>query len=273
MLDFRIKKNLFQAKTYREFIKLVIDQCGNERGYKKKLADSASCQPAYFSQVMAGLAELTPEQADGLCIFWDLNELESEYFFNLVLINRAGTLALRRRLEIKLLNIKNSWEKETLSFGKSTIKEVDRSNLYYSSWLNSAIHLLITIPGMQTVDALVRHLHKSQEEIYASIKELELAGLLEITENGLKARQTQIHAPQKNFYAELHNKNWRVKALDIQMPHHQSLVRYTSIHSLSKADQQKIRNLINELIQKSRLIIDSSNEECASCLTIDFFSI
>jgi len=267
-----IRRQLFEIKDYREFVKSVLDEEGQARGYRKQIADKIGCQPAYFSHVMTERAELTPEHAEKLCGFWELTDLESEYFFNLVLVGRAGTASLRERLEARLYEIKDLWESQSETFGKPSLSEHDQANLYYSHWLNSAIHLLLTVPGFQTVDALAKHLRKTPEEITHSLSQLEGAGLVKKTPTGWTPGRVQIHAAQKEFFAEIHHKNWRAQALEVKFGLFSSAMRYTSIHSLSKVDYVKIQDLTSELVQKSRQIIESSPEEMAAALVIDYFS-
>ncbi|MGZ3712233.1 MAG: hypothetical protein ACXVBE_10770, partial [Bdellovibrionota bacterium] len=45
---------LLAAKDYRSFLRLVVAEEGKERGYRKRLADQAGCQPAYLSQILSG---------------------------------------------------------------------------------------------------------------------------------------------------------------------------------------------------------------------------
>jgi len=82
---------LLAAKDYRSFLLSVVEDPEKTRGYRKRLADEAGCQPSYLSQMLKGSVELTLEQAERLCGFWKLDELEAEIFLNLVLMGRAGS--------------------------------------------------------------------------------------------------------------------------------------------------------------------------------------
>ncbi len=273
MISKDIKLQLFKCRAYIEFLRHVLKESESIRGYKKRLAESAGCQPAYLSQVIGGHTHLTPEQAERLCVFWDFSRLESDYFFNLVLLGRAGTLALQHRLKTKLDEIRETWQLETQSFGKKNLTEPERAALYYSHWLHSAIHLLLTIPGLQTAQALATHLHRNEKEVLSLLESLQRAGLVEVRGENWRSTHVQIHAPQNDFFAEIHHKNWRSQALEVRNSNKDSLVRYTSVHSISMVDAQKIKNLIDHLIEDSRRIIEPSPEELGACLLIDYFSI
>ena len=181
-----LKAQLFEERDYREFIRKLVKEMSSIKGYKSLLATQAGCQPAYFSQVMAEKAELTPEQAEKLCGFWGLNDLESEFFFHLVLLGRAGTVSLRKRLEKKLSELRKVWKTERSTFGKKPVQESAKSMIYYSHWLHSAVHLLLTIPSLQNQTSLAKHLNLSEEKVIKILKKLEIAGLVEKNEYGCR---------------------------------------------------------------------------------------
>lgn len=266
-----LKTKLFDERDYRHFLKLVLADQASTFGYKSLLSEHAGCQPAYFSQVMAEKAELTPEHAERLCSFWGLNDPETDYFFHLVLLGRAGSISLRKRLEKKLAEIRKDWKTEKATFGKKSVEGPSKSMIYYSHWMHSAVHLLLTIPALQNEKALAKHLKKSEPEILSVLKKLEQAGLVEKDGNIWRALQVQIHAAEEDFFAEVHHKNWRAQALEVRNENTQDVIRYTSVHSLSKNDFIKIQGMIAEMIQNSRLTIEASPEEMGACLLIDYF--
>ena len=60
--------------------------CG---GYQRQLSEAAGCHTSYLSQVLADKAQLTPDHAAGLAVFWQWNETASEYFLTMVQLERA----------------------------------------------------------------------------------------------------------------------------------------------------------------------------------------
>jgi uncharacterized protein (TIGR02147 family) len=273
MLPIPLQRLLFTSSHYRDFLLGMIRELGKERGYKKKLADCAGCQPAYFSQVLAGDADLTPEHAEKLGQFWDLGELESDCFFTLVLFGRAGTASLRQRLERKLEGYRREWKSRKTASGEESLDEPDRAALYYSHWLYSAVHTLLSVPAYRTVEALARHLHRPKEEIAEVLADLERIGLVMSTEHGFAPTQARIHAESQSAHAEGHHKNWRTHALDAGRAGRRNYVRYTSVHTLSKADAIKVKDLVEQLIRESRKLIAPSPEETGACLVIDYFPV
>lgn len=273
MLPIPLQRQLFSTKNYRTFIRKMIESQEGKRGYKKRLADCAGCQAAYLSQVLAEKAELTPEQAERLCQFWALSQLESEYFFQLVNLARAGTASLRERISLRLLEVKSEWQNKNSSFEKASVSEPDSAALYYCHWLHSAIHVLVTVPALATAAALAKHLQQSESVVKEALEDLRRIGLVVETEGRWRTTQGQIHAAQKDFFAELHHKNWRLKALEPRKGGKKIGIRYTSVHTISEADFLKLRDLLDEAIRNSRKLIEPSPEETGACLVIDYFPL
>lgn len=265
---------LIQAKDYRAFLKAIVAEEGKERGYRKLLATQAGCQPAYLSQILSGNVELTPEQADRLCAFWAFPELEAEIFLTLVHQGRAGSPSLRARLGAKLQALKDQWRKQDATFQQPELSASDRALLYYSRWTYTAVHVLLTIPGLRTPEALAKHLALSKTEIIDALERLEQIGLV-AKESGNKwtVKQMSLHAPQGAAAADIHHRNWRVEALGIAEAGAKTAVRYTSVHTLSEADLKKVRGILDQAIRATRDVITPSPEEKGACLLIDYFEL
>lgn len=264
---------LVAAKDYRAFLRSVVAEEGKERGYKKRLADQAGCQPAYLSQILAGNVELTPEQADRLCAFWQLPELESEIFLSLVDQGRAGSPGLRARLEAKLQSLKEQWRKQDATFQQPELSASDRALLYYSRWTYTAVHVLLSIPGLRTAEALAKHLSLSKTEIMDALERLEQIGLVAKEAGKWQIKQMNLHAPQGAAAADIHHRNWRVEALGLAEAGAKTAVRYTSVHTLSEGDLKKVREILDQAIRATRDVITPSPEEKGACLLIDYFEL
>jgi uncharacterized protein (TIGR02147 family) len=268
-----LMNRLLGAKDYRTFLRQVVSEEGKERGYRKRLADEAGCQPAYLSQILAGRVELTPEQADRLARFWGLAELEGEIFLTLVSLGRAGSPGLRERLGARLESLKAEWQEHDASFEQPELSVSDRALLYYSHWAYTAVHVLLTVPKLRTAEALAKHLRMEVGEISDALERLEQIGLAEKQGGKWKATQATLHAPQGAAAAEVHHRNWRVKALDLSESDHRTSVRYTSVHTLSVEDRAKVKEILDQAIRATRRTIEPSPEELGACLIVDYFEL
>jgi hypothetical protein len=54
---------------------------------------------------------------------------------------------------------------------------------------------------------------------------------------------------------------------------HKEDIFYSGVFAMSKADTEKIRELILNFIKEKGKILDPSNEEMASVLNLDFFTL
>lgn len=271
MLSPPLQRLLFGCEDYRDFLRSMISQNALHRGYQTRLAQSAGCQAAYLSHVLSGRAEFTPEHAEKLISFWDLGDEEGEYFFQLVHLARAGTPGLKQRIRNRLSEVKAKWQKKIVKHNKPELDEEDRARLYYKSWRHSAVHILSSISKLNTIDALANALKLPKKEIEEVIEDLQKIGMITKTTQGWKPTQASIHAEQSSYYAETHHKNWRSQAYEARRGPNN--FRFTMVQSLSRKDQGKICDLIEELVQNSNRIIERSAEETGSCLIIDYFDI
>lgn len=273
MLSPSFQKQLFASNDYVKFLRAMIEHQKKERGYRKQLAECAGCQQAYLSHVLSGNAQLTPEHAEALCRFWDLRPLESEFFFQLVQFKRAGTPALRERFGKRLAEIRAEWEKESDTYSKPNAGDIDRASVCYRTWKHSAVHILLTVPQMQKPQNLAKALQLDGEEVLEILNDLASAGLALATESGWQSTQAQIHTTQKDFFAEVHHRNWRLRALEARRHSSHKQIRYTMLHTLSSADYAKVCELIEQLIQDSRAVIEPSREELGACMILDYFPL
>lgn len=261
-----VKNQLMRSMDYVAFLAQALE----ERGEKGQLAEVAGCQPAYLSQVLAGRAHLTPEHAERISTHWDLDALESEYFFNLVLLARAGTASLRARLTAKLKDLRREWSRRGETFAKPSLSAADRALIYYSDWLVSAVHMLLTMPRVKTAEAVAERLDVEPARVLTACHQLEKIGLITAVDKGWRVTDASVHAPDPSVESEMHHRNWRLHSL--QHSEHRS-VRYTSVHTLSLADFQKITDVLDAAIQRTREIIEPSREDVAACLIMDYFRL
>jgi uncharacterized protein (TIGR02147 family) len=257
---------------YRKFVRDKIASHQDERGYQGKLAAAARCQKSYFSQVLKGDANLSLDQAMGLVEFWGLNELESEYFIELVTLARSHYPPLVRMVKERLRGMVERHERDSKSTGASEIV-VDNDWLYYSQWYWSAIHILVGIPRFQNVSMISRCLNLDEGLVEQALQSLKQQGLVEQSGARWNTKPGHRHLSSSSPLNAMNNANWRERAvLDSQRLRPDSL-HYTSVQSHSRKDVEAIRQVFLEAIAKSRAIVrPSANEEMTS-LCVDFFRV
>lgn len=85
---------VYEFKDYRKFLIQALGGESKRTGQRGALAEHLGCQSAYLSQVLKGVANFNLEQAFKVNQFFGHDPQASEYFLNLVQLERAGTRQL-----------------------------------------------------------------------------------------------------------------------------------------------------------------------------------
>lgn len=118
------------------------------------------------------------KQALRLGKFWGFGGREARYFVDLVNRERAGTKELQEFYQSSLARLKEEQEVLSKRFEQEDVVG-DRQSIYYSSWIYSAIHILITIEKYQTPDAISGRLAIPLSMVQEVIKRLKGMGIVE----------------------------------------------------------------------------------------------
>lgn len=243
----------------------------SNRGIITDLARACGSQKSYFSQVAKGKLPMTLEQAIALCDFWEFNAQEREYFVALVGLNRAGTPKLQRYYQSKLAALKGEWTNLKNHFDVQD--KFEPPIRYYSSWIYSAVHILISIPRYRTEQTIATRLDVPTTVVSEVLKWLSENGFA--TKQGSEWRITpkDIHLPRDSVMTIPNHTNWRQKALACMQLDFQKHLHYTSVFTLSVEDLHLVREQIQQLIVKTRKQITKSEEEVMACFCCDFFEV
>lgn len=262
--------NILSFNSYRDVLIEKIRENKAIYGYKARLAEAALCQRPYLSQVLATRAHLTPEQALRLCTYWHLNAQETRYFMALVNRDRSGSAELRDYHDHTLKQLRA--ESETLSkrYSQDDLP-TDEQAVYYSSWLYSALHMLISVPEYQTPSRLTGRLGVPLKSVSLGLSQLAALGLAKESQGRWTATKKVVHVSNKSLFNVLNHSNWRHRAVLDAAQCSPGSIHYTAIYSLSLKDKARLKNLLLELIDKSRAIVEPSKEEDVVCMAFDFF--
>lgn len=148
--------DLFTSSDYKAYLSKLVE--GSSWGTISRLADAAGCQRSYFSKVLKGSIHLTTDHASGLCDYLKFSNEEADYFMALVELGRAATPAYRRRIHSKLKMLRDEHENLTMRLKRPAARLGEKEMLYYSAWYYSAIHILVSIPEFQSVEAIAKRL-------------------------------------------------------------------------------------------------------------------
>jgi uncharacterized protein (TIGR02147 family) len=266
-------KSIFDFSDYRRYIEAKIEAQAISRGYRSRLSEVAGCQPAYFSQVLAGKSNMTSDQASNLSDYWEFNEHEADYFLALVDFERAASPSLKRRLKGKLKRLRDEFYQDFATYRQPSVEERSAAELYYSTWLFSAIHVLLSVVQFQTASALSAQLGVAEAEIQTLLKSMLEQGLTQEQSGSWRPVHKHLHATTSSMFSSLHHRNWRLRAIDTLAPKKPANLHYTGVYSLSESDFLKLKESLLETIDATRALVEPSREEAGACLLIDWFKV
>jgi uncharacterized protein (TIGR02147 family) len=265
--------NPLNYSDYKVFLRAYIADSKGSRGASSAMADAAGCNRSYFSQVLNSHVHLTPEQALPLAQFMNLPPARERYFCLLVDHARAGTKKLRERIEKDLAAIRTEEETLDLRFKTKKLEPGERELFYYSSWIYAAAHVLTSVPAFQTEEALAQRIGLPLHQVQYVLAELEKYQLVQRKGPRWVLREGDLHVGRGSLLNSVNHSNWRNQAvLDSQKPGTES-VHYTSVASMSLEDFKRLKAMVLQFIDESRVIVAASPEEDVVCTTIDFFRL
>jgi uncharacterized protein (TIGR02147 family) len=262
-------KSLFEYRDYRTYLHDRVEE--RSRGERSRLAEHLRCHLTYVSLVLSGSAQLSPEQAQSVNKYYGHSEEESDYFINLVLYARAGSPELESYYSKKIENMleQRLILKNRLQY-KKTLTLVDQAT-YYSSWHYTAVHFALTIPHLQTRDAISKYLGLAPAVVGEALEFLVSSGLAREEKGTFKTGTTSIHLGNDSPMLSKHHANWKIKALrSLDLPASEDF-HYTSVVTFSKKDLLKIKSLLVSAIEQIRPIVRESPEEELYCYSMDLF--
>ena len=265
--------DIFNFDDYRAFIKAYVDSSPDSWGLWAKLALAAGCQATYLSQAMRGKVQLTAEHIHGLAKYWNMSEAETDFFLLQLEFARAGTEELRDYYLKKIKKIRRERDDLSKRFQKERVAPGEKETLYYSAWYWSALHVMTTVPELQTAQAMATRLFLPVKFVESCLHKLEEQGFVKKEGKLWKLGTADVHIPKDSLMVGIHHNNWRAKAVaDSNQPDTEG-VHFTGVYSLSRSDYQHLKEKVLDLVEHSRRVIAPSKEEEVICFTCDFFKI
>lgn len=265
--------NIFECRDYKDFLRAQIKANKERRGYRSELAEAAGCQLSFLSQVLHSHVHLTPDHAAGLASFWRFDLNEQDYFLELVGFARAGSKSLKAILLKRLEMIRTRHENLAKRYQKKDPINPEHQALYYSSWHLAAVHVLLTIPTFNTVDVIAKRLGLSPVVIQEALEQLAKIGLAKKQGMRWQPTQSDIHLPNESALTSMNHSNWRSRAVLDSYRRESGSVHYTAVHSLSKSDVEKIKEMVLVFLDQTRAVVRPSKEEELACLVLDWFIV
>ena len=266
-------KSLFEFEDYRKYLSDYLRRLPNKgHGYLKKIAGTLKVHPSLLTQILKGNKNFTPEQALSLAGFLGMNEVEEDYFLELVNLERSGTAALRTKIRNRLqkLRVRAAKVKERLPEVRE-LSDADKA-VFYSNWYYSAIRLLSSIPEYQAIEKMVNSIPIPRERVMATTQFLLETGLCtRSSSEQIIMGPARTYVPADSPLVSRHHSNWRLRAIERSPGIGEKELMLTSPMTVSKKDAARIREMLLQTFQSIGKILDDTEPEQLACLNIDWF--
>lgn len=266
---------IYEYTDYRSYLtELLGSQPKKGHGVRSLWANAMSCQVAYVSHILNGHYDMSLEQAEGLSRYLALNKDETEFFLLLVQKSRAGTQALKQFYKGLIQEkVKAREQIRNRMQIKATLNEADQA-LYYSSWLYSAVHILLTIPSYQTQPELIAEYFNQELSLIRKVLDFLETRQLILLQNGRYHVQNNFLFINKESPLFAHQQSfWRQKAIESIYKNKPDEIHFASIFTVSESDIKKIKDVLLKSIEDSTEIIKPSKEEKLYSICMDMFEV
>jgi uncharacterized protein (TIGR02147 family) len=273
-------KTVFDYVDYRAYFKSLFQEKPHQGyGQLAKIARAISVNPSILTLVLKGEKDFTPEQANDLTEYFQLTDLEAEYFLNLVALSRASKPNLRARVSRKLKELQaKSMEVKSRIPPQAELSEESKA-IFYSSWYFSAVRLLTSIEGFNSLEIISERLGLPRGTVKQVLEFLVSTGLcIEKKNRKFTMGPQSTHLGADSLLVSRHHQNWRLKAIERsqrvphQIPSERELF-FTSPVSISKKAIPEVRKVLVSSLEDCFKIIDPAPCEELACLNIDWFEI
>ncbi|MDZ4661607.1 MAG: TIGR02147 family protein [Pseudomonadota bacterium] len=266
--------DLFSFHGYRNYLKAWIEHAReNQTSNLSRLAEAIGVNPSFLAHVQSGLKNLSFEQAALISKIFNHTNLEREYFFALVQIERAGTQLLKTYWESKKDAILEERSRVKSRVGKHLELTSEDRAIFYSSWIYVAVFVATAINDGQTLDQIASRFSLDRSKAEEILNFLESNGICGRENSIYKMAQNSVYISNDSPLVVKHHTNWRMKGIQKMDSRQKNELFYTSPMSISASDFERIRELLLKSIESSQKIAHASAAEEVFCLNLDFFKV
>lgn len=267
--------SVFDFFEYRAYLKQLLRTYPKKgHGVRSQWAEVMGCQVAYVSHVLNAHYELSVEQGEALSRHLALNKEEIEYFLLLIQKERSGTHQLKK-FYLQLINEKIE-QRENIR-ARMKIKDnlsVEDQAIYYSNWLYSAVHILLTIPHFQNQpEKIAEYFNTPLAKIRDVLHFLESRKLILLKEGRYVLGNSYMFINKDSPLFSHQQSFWRQKAVESIYQNKPDDVHFASVFTLSEVDVAKVKEVLLKAIESTTEIIKPSKEEKLCTICLDFFEL
>lgn len=267
-------KRPFEFDNYRNYLidlAAFRDTIGRTRA---ELANAMNCQPAYFSQVLKGRAELTEDQGIQLCQFLSFSASDTEYFMILLRQERAATPALKRYLETQRLELLRQHGEVSGRLGvRKKALDAELSAYYSSNWLPSVIHIATSCERLQTIRQIAEHFILPEDTVEFHLRELQKYHLVEYTDDRWQYAGQSIHFPKNSTLDLQFQMSRRLLAMSTLSVQRKADLHYAVVFATDQKTFATLRARFLEMIEELHRTVEPTPSDDVYTICIDAFPV
>ncbi len=269
-------EDIYNAKKYVDVVARFIakTRATEGRGAVLRLSKVLECHPTFVSQVLKGKADFSQDQAVRFCAYAKLSTTETEFFLNLVGLDRSGTkegraffsAQLKRQRDARS-DLKTRWQDQNASLNENEIQ-------YFASWLLQMVHSLTQIPDTQSPRTIASAMGARVNEVEAALKTLREMRLVEQKGDAWRSTENFLHLSKDSPLINAFHVQWRQKVITDLIMHRPSPgLHYSGALTFSREMAEPIRAEIIAMLDTIMRKIKPSPSETAYALTLDFMPL
>lgn len=263
-----MNKSVLNFNDYKEFVRFQIGH-----GSSKLLAQHLGVNASMVSQILSGPKDFTLEQGEKLLSFFNLKNMDAEYFLILIQIARAGTTGLKKIYERRAIELRSNGVQIKHHIQVDRALTAEEKSKFYSSWIYSAIQIFTSIDGGKTFEQISEAFRVERVRLLEVLEFLVEKNLCQLQNKMYSPGVQSTHIEKGSPFLVQHHNNWRVKALEKAESLQDQELMFTANISLSNDDFLKLREHLMKCIKDFMDVVKPSPPQVVANLNIDFFKV
>lgn len=240
----------------------------------QSVAKACRVPKTYLSTVLRGNGHLNSEQVFLACDYLGMTEFETDFVLTLYELQRAVVPKRKKFLAERLLKLRNnaSLTEKHIHAKKPETNGTANIDHYYLDPLVQIIHIALTCPNYAAnIDALALALQLPKERVSQIISQLCRMGLVELTKQGCRVTEENLHLSRESHIYPAHRRLIRMAALEKfdrnASPHDYS---FAAVFTANQEGREKIQAEFLKFLKKAQAVSTTTNSAEVYQMTFDF---
>ena len=264
---------IYEYRDYKSFLNDRLQALPKKgRGEYRKWALHLGVSTTLISQIFKGDKHLNLEMASDLADHIGLTQQETDYFFLLVELARAGSERLKQKLERRVKDSQTRAQKLSERLSQDMEMSEQQKMTFYSSWIYTGAWVSTARPDVQSAEDLARLLNQPRAVVQNVLQFLLESGLCVMKDGNLDVGPMRTHIGSDSPLVAKHHQNWRLRAMEKMATHEESRdLFYSAPMALNEEVAVRVRAELPAFIEKINKWVVPAPSEIVRCLNIDWF--